>query len=350
MKKILTTVCFAVLVAGSLPDPAEAARAQESTLRSTRSAVRDVREEVQRQGEAIIEALRKHAGEGSSYADKQIEAMKRFEDGAQQNAVQRQKDAIRAEAESGKFDPSPVSCLLAGLFGGGGGGGGGSAELGQGSAAARSVSGAMSGNDQAVLKGGTELAASVVQSVRPFQGRADGTVDPAIILENPTLDMSDAETAEVVERMMRNGINSTPEKPVTTEEMRTPEGVARAAKLQETSTRNNAALEVLAMVLNMKKPLVSSSTYQAYIDESAYNRAVPDMISELQGIDIRTVRFYAPNQKAVKDRQNMTDRALLMELVDLMSINTRIAYLSLEMQSRQAVVDAFTLAKLNDQN
>jgi hypothetical protein len=357
MKKItlLTTAATAALIFST--DTAEAWRAtsawqarQNNTLNDIRDEVEEqgenITEEVERQGENIIEALRLSRGEGSSYADKQIEANKRFTDAAQDNAVQRLRDDFRARAESGQFDPNPTSCLIAGLFAGSGGSGG--STPGSGSAVASRALEDNSGADPKVQAGGTELAASVIEAIAPFKGRADGTVSFGPIFENPTLDLSQENGQEIVNRLIRNMIDSTPPRPVTGAALSSPEGVALAAENQGRMARNSAAAEVIAMRLNMIEPLVSSASYQPYVDQSAYNRAVPPMISELQAIDIRTVYDYAPNPETIGEREKKTDRALLMDLLNIMAINTRIAYISLEMQTRQATVDAAILGALNN--
>lgn len=347
MKKIALLAATAVSFT-MMAQSAHAWRATSSLQVTQNNTMRDIRAEVERQGRSIVQALRMHAGEGSAYADKQIEAQKRFTDSAQQNAVQRLRDEFRAKAESGQFDPNPYSCLLAGLFAEDGATGGGAGVPGAGSSVGARVMEDLSGGDEKVRAGGAELAVSVIQSIAPYKGRADGTTNFAPLFENPTLDLSQENGQEIVTRLVRNMIDSTPPRPVTSAEMSTPEGAARAAKQQEVSARNSAAAEILAMRINMIEPLVSSESYMPFVQKSAYNREVPDMISEMQAIDIRTVFDYAPKPEAMKERERKNERALMMDLLNIMAINTRIAYLSLEMQTRQATVDAAILASLNN--
>ncbi|WP_375264180.1 hypothetical protein [Palleronia sp.] len=291
----------------------------------------------------LIEALRLQTGETSSYMDKQIEADKRFLDATQQNETQRLRDQFRAEAESGKFDPPKDVCLVAGLYAKGDSNG---TTGGRGSEARADVMAQMTGADPAVQQGGTALARSVVDGIEPYDGRSDGTVDVSIMLEDPTIDMSDEQTRRVVTRLMRNMIDPTPPRPVTAEELLTPEGVARAAEQQGRQSRLSAATELQGMTLNMRDGVVSSEGFRPLAADSAYNRDIPDVISELQAIDIRTVAHYAMlPEAAAEDR---TVNSYLHRILDVMSINTRIAYLSLELQNRQAIAQAAQLGALLD--
>ena len=308
---------------------------------------RDIGTKLDDLNRTLIEAMRLSTGESSSYADKQIEANRRFEDASQQNAAQRQRQAFRAEAESGKFDPAPNACILAGLFAGqedtpv-------TTEPGQGSRISANAMSQMSGADPAVQEGGPVLARSVVDAIEPFAGRSDGTTDIAIVMENPTLDMDDETTRRVVERNIRNLINPLPPRPITAAEMMRPEGVERAARQQMVTARNAAAVASVAMAGNMRQAVVPIESYKPLIDDSVYNRPQPDNISELQAIDIRTVAHYA--QKPVKgvERSMMDERALLLNILDVLSIQTRISYLQLEMSNRDAVVNSAILATLNN--
>lgn len=295
----------------------------------------------------LIQALRLQTGETSSYMDKQIEADKRFLDATQQNETQRLRDQFRAEAESGKFDPPKDACLLAGLYADGDT----TMETtgGRGSEARADVMAQITGADAAVQQGGTALARSVIDSIEPFDGRSDGTVDASILLEAPTLDMRDEDTRRVVTRLMRNIIDPTPDRPISASELRTPEGVARAAERQGKLSRVSMAAELMGMTVNMRDPVVPYNTsFQAMVEDSAYNREIPDTMSEMQAIDIRTVAHYAATGQAATDLASKSTNEYLHRILDVMSINTRIAYLSLELQNRQAVAQSATLAAIVD--
>lgn len=366
-----TATSIAVLSGGIVaisPSPAEAWRATEPTLRSTRNAVRDVqrsvernnrstqevRQEVRELGNRLIEALRLSTGEGSAYADKQIEAQRRFMDAAEQNQSERLRQEFRARAESGDFDPSPGICLLAGMFRGNQGTGPGTV----GTATSAAAVSATSGSDAAVRAGGAALGRSIMDQREAMRGRmgvADPAVDPAAILMNPTI-ASSSQDQEALVALMRNMIDPLPPRPVTATEIMTPEGVIRAHERTVQETRNNTSREVVSMLANMRSPVqpINSATggsFQAYLDDIAnYNRPIPSdgVISELQAIDIRTLRHYSPRPEVFQQRAALSERGLLQELLDAVSIGNRIAFLQLELDSRRAAVETQILSALNN--
>lgn len=373
LKKTLNVTRVALLSASLacavsvIPTPAEAWRATEPTLRSTRTAVRDVqrsvernnrstqevRQEVRELGNRLIEALRLSTGESSAFADKQIEAQRRFMDASEQNQSERLRQEFRARAESGDFDPSPAICLLAGMFRSGGTGPGTIGTQASASAVSRT-----SGSDPAVQAGGATLARAVIDRRAQMRGRMgvdDPAADPAAILMNPTIASTSADM-EALEVLMQNLIDPLPPRPVTASEAMTPEGVVRAHRRTVQETRNNTSREVLSMLANMRSPVqtISSPTggsFQAYIDDIAnYNRPIPSdgMISELQAIDIRTLRHYAPRPEVFAERATLSERGLLQELLDAVSIGNRIAFLQLELDSRRAAVETQILSTLNN--
>ena len=72
------------------------------------------------------------------------------------------------------------------------------------------------------------------------------------------------------------------------------------------------------------------------------------MISELQALDIRTAAYFVPTSDALELRHIKTEAALLQDLIDLQSINARIALHRLEQESRNAVVLAAILGIMTD--
>lgn len=350
------------------PNDALAWRATEATLRSTRGAVRDVRDavrdverevrsveaEIEATGEKIIQALRLATGESSSYADKQIEAMRRFTDAGQQNDSERLRQEFRAKAEGGEFDPSPSICLLAGLFRGEGAVGPGAV----GTLAAQRAALAASGADPAVRAGGTALARAVMDrriQARGLMGVDDPTVDPAAILMNPTI-QADGENQVAFDQLLQNMTDPNPPRPILENEMATPEGIARAKQRTIQETRNNASREAIAMLANMRSPVQpingeEGGSFQSYIDDIAnYNRPLPEdgVISELQALDIRTLRYYAPKPEVFQARAAMSEKGLLQEVLDAISINNRLLYIQLELDSRRAAVETQMLSIMNN--
>lgn len=340
----------------TLKDVRNKVRETRDAVRDTKKAVNEVRQEVRESTDRIIAALRMQAGENSAYQDKQIEANRRITDAAQQNDTQRLRQEFRARAESGEFDPSPDICLLAGLFRGNGESG---AAPARGSTLVGNAAALNSGSDPAVRAGGTVLSRSLIDDQRNFAGLLDSpdpTTDPGVFLENPSLPeiQPGSEEDQALSRLVRNLTDPLPPRPVTDQEMRTPEGVARAAAQAVRSTRSGAAGEVVSMILNMKDLVqpVTAEGFQAYHDDIAnYNRPWPGVgkkISELQAIDIRTLRYYAPKPELFHKRATYTERQLLQELLDAVSIQNRIAYMQLELDTRTAIVNTQILTALNE--
>jgi hypothetical protein len=111
------------------------------------------------------------------------------------------------------------------------------------------------------------------------------------------------------------------------------------------------------MSLNMRAPTFNDikGTYAGYADDSSYNRPVPERLSELQQLDIRTVYHYAPGPNRINgtnDQQNglkhMNEKGWLEEIHQIMAINARINYIRLELENRNAITNALILAALSD--
>lgn len=325
-----------------------AIESNRSAVRETRDAVNDVRLEVRESADRIIAALRGHSGEQSAYQDKQIEASRRITDAAQQNDSQRLRQEFRAKAESGENDSAPGLCVQAGLHKDGGP----ASKQPIGTSVAGAAAAASGGADPSVRAGGTALVTSVVtdrEKYAELMGYSDPTVDPAVILEQPTLPMKTPEDRAAVERLIRNMTDPLPPRPVTGPELLTPAGQDRAAMRTVEETRIGAAREALAMVMNMRSEVGSSEGFQPYIEDiSGYNRPVGEQLSELQQIDIRTLSYYAPKSEVFAERGTLSEKGLLQLMVDQMSVGNRIAYLQLELDTRRAVVETQILSRLLD--
>ena len=180
-------------------------------------------------------------------------------------------------------------------------------------------------------------------------GFTDPTVDAAAILQNPTLSMGNDEDRRAAERLVRNLTDPNPPRPVTSAEMQTPAGVARAEARTIQETRNNAGAEVVSMVMNMRTEVGPTEPWQPYLEDiSNYNRPVGEQVSELQAIDIRTLRHYAPKPEVFQERAAWSEKQLLQEILDVVSIQARMQYIQLEMDSRRAIVDTQILSVLNN--
>jgi len=363
LKKFTTTALVGIVGSAVFYTPAHAVssayvRAQHNQTRSHVSKENDkVREQVKTsielQTELLIEALKGQARENSNYQQMQVEGAQRIEDAAQINHTNRLKDEFRAKAESGAFDPNPFACMLADIFGGQGGGGGGA--TGNGSDVAARVGDWYKGTNPVVQEGGVALAKHISDKKDEFAGykdKLDATTDWSLLLENPSIDLTDPKMAEVAEIIVRNGLDSTPARQINDAEKLTPSGLDRIAKRSETDTRIGAANESIKMALNMVSQVMEGEARDEMAklaEQSAYNRPIPSKISELQQLDIMTVWHYAPTG----DRHDtfsagMSETAWLQEIHHVMSVNTRIQYLQLELMTRDAVVGAYTLSTMND--
>jgi hypothetical protein len=324
---------------------------QIKTAENVKDVEAQVESSIEEAADRIIAALRSHSGEQSAYQDKQIEAAKRITDASEMNATERMRQEFRAKAESGEFDPNPGMCLLAGLYRDSGSTTSGST----GAATVQAVAQQNNGGDAAVVQGGTTYAKSVIDDRERLEGAlggiSDPTLNPAALTQNPTITLEDDEDTEALTRLMRNLVDPLPPRPVTALEKQTPEGVARAHARAVQEARNYASADVVAMITNMGKSVGPVEPWEPYIEDiSNYNRPVGDEISELQAIDIRTLRHYAPKPEVFQERASWSEKQLLQEILDVMSINTRIAYVSLELDRRRAIVETQLLSVLNNGN
>ena len=304
----------------------------------------------------IIAALRGLSRENSNHQQLQVEANKRFGDAAEINAMNRLRDEFRAKAESGNFDPTPDSCLMLDMYRNGGSGG--IATGATGSDVTRDVVEWIHGGSAVVQTGGAALSRHVFdmhQEYETFGGSTHGTTDWGLILDHPTIDFSDPQMTEVVGIIQRNLLDSTPEQPVSNEEQRDSSGQDRIAKNEEIRSRLQAGAEAVEMVLNMRTATMDGEPVEAFramAEQSAYNRPIIDnKLSELQQIDIQTVFHYAPSgDRAVTmaSSHGINVKGWLHEIHRVISLNTRLQYLQLELASRVAVVNAGILASLND--
>ena len=327
--------------------PAMAFRAQETTLRSVRSTIQDLKEITRDSHRALIQALRLASGESSSYADKTIEAQKRLMDAQQQNDSTRARQMIRAEAESGKFDVDPNACLIVDMFLNQDAG---TASEGQGSRVGGDVMRQVTGGSPAVREGGPAAAREVMDSVTPLSldgmEIADGSVDLRYWVNSSTLDLENEEVAQAYTAALRNLVSPIPDRPVTAQEMNeSTESVVRAAVQQGVNSRRSIAINAIAMTGNMVEPRADSRPFMDMLEEASvtYNRPTRGRISELGQIEAYILATYAsPNPKS----SNPT--IVLQEIRRQLEISNRMQYISLELQMRQANVQAAQLLEAVD--
>lgn len=356
-KIAVSAITLAVTMSSAMP--AMAWRATEWTLRDVRSATRETANEVgkfrndfQDFAKQMGKDLRSASGESSAYTDKSIDAMRRITDASNMNAVRLEKQKIRAEAESGDMDVDPISCFIMDMFTGSGGG------------TVTGVSGAGSYTSGSVM---TELstvqpgqsiakANEVANEVVSWKGREDATTDFSVLMDNPTIDMNesvDSTTGDedsaraLAQSILRNIIEPLPEQAVTAEELGTPEGVERAARIKGKRARQSVALEAIGMILNMSEPVVPSEPLKKLVEGTPYSkgtgRVIPDgMASELQAIDALVVSYYAPSEES--RQKSVSSNAVLQKILQVNAIQARMQFLSLELQRRQAAIQATQLA------
>lgn len=322
---------------------ADASGCNCGTIRGFHSETRRIiGDKIDKAAQDIIQALKGHSAQESAFTDRTVEAAKRIADAEQLNDTMRERMLIRAEAESGKFDPNPIACLIASLFSGGGRTGAGG---GNGSDAINRYASWASGAHPAVMAGGAELGKFHVDQQKQMQGKS---TDFSIPYQHPTMPANDPS----VQAMVNNLLMATPPRPITEAEAKTPAGVAETANREKVLAATRGAAQGLAFSMNMRTPVGPSAPYQALLTKEAapgaYNNPIPGTISELQQIDIRTVARYAPSQAALLRRGAMNEKALLMEVIDELSITNRLLYMQVELESRNTLAFAAVTGLLAD--
>ena len=304
----------------------------------------------------LITALMGLSRENSNHQLAQIEANKRFGDAEQINEMNRMRDEYRANAESGNFDPTPESCLLLDMYRARSGGGSGIGTTG--SDVMAEVEVWLGGESEVVRQGGSKLATHIAEKQLEYEtygGSTHGTTDWGLLLDHPTVDFSDPAVAELSALIARYAIDSTPSRAVTDAERESSGGIDRIAKMEEIRSRQQAGAKSIEMVFNMRAPTMDGEPVEAFrakAEQSAYNREIGDKLSELQQIDILTVSHYAPRgDRAVNlaSGRGMNIKGWLHEIHRIMAVNTRINYLRLELASRDAIVNAASLATQVDE-
>ena len=296
----------------------------------------------------VVEGLRNHSRQTSRHLDRQVEAMKRIADGQEQNAAMRIRDIARAEAESGRFDPNPDYCLL---FDASEARARSRKDANPGSLAADEAASWASGDRDIIRSHGTKFAAWLArerQELAESGGSDDATTDWGLVFDGPTAELDDPEVRASIARLIANTVEPEPSRPLTDAELATPGGLAESLKRQAASARNNAAIAALEAVLSNAAPRIPSEHFKTIAARSNYGETIPGLISELQQLDIRTASYFAPKPAALDQRQAKTERALLQDIVDIMSLNARIGYRRLELDNRNTVVLAAILGMMTD--
>ena len=344
MKSFMIRGISALVLSVSVVAPAAAWDAQEGTLRRVNSNLGDLKGIMNDFHSSLIQALRLSTGEASAYADKQVEAQKRLMDGAQQNNAMLERQRIRAAAESGMYDADPNACLIVDMFLNRQAGTG---SEGAGSVAAGAVMNSITGGSRAVQNGPASAAREVLDNVAPIEVNgleiSDGTVDTRYWVNGSTVPLSDENVNQAYQGALRNLASPLPDRPVTSAEIaRDPDAVVRAARLQGVNARRGIAMNSLAMTMNMREERAPSRPFTDMLRQArvTYNRPVPERISELTQIEMSVLAMYGtPNPRSTNPS------VVLQEIRRLLELSTRMQYISLELQMRQADVEAVSLLK-----
>ena len=98
----------------------------------------------------------------------------------------------------------------------------------------------------------------------------------------------------------------------------------------------------LAMTMNMREERAPSRPFTDMLQQArvTYNRPVPERISELTQLEMSVLAMYGtPNPRSTNPS------VVLQEIRRLLELSTRMQYISLELQMRQADVEAVSLLK-----
>ncbi|MCY3878950.1 MAG: hypothetical protein OXF74_07200 [Rhodobacteraceae bacterium] len=337
----------ALLLIAASPAEAQIAGCRCGAIRGMHAETqRHVTREATEAASQIVGALRQHSQQNSRYLDRQVEAAERIADGAALNQAKLLRSGQRAEAESGRFDPNPDFCLVLDTAL--------QPELPPRPSVATAIQGAADwsrGAAEPVAVNGLRMAAYLAgerEEIRHAGGADDATTEWKRILDQPTLDIEDPELRRALPRLIANSIDPFPPRPLRAEELREPAGLSEAVRRRAAEARNQAAIAAVAFPLELASPTLAAKPYRTIAARARYRRDIPDIISELQALEIRIAAYHVPDAETLELRHGKTERGLLQDLIDLEALNTRIAYLRLLQESRNAIVQAAILGLLTD--
>ncbi|MCE2523713.1 MAG: hypothetical protein J4F49_10940 [Rhodobacteraceae bacterium] len=310
---------------------------------------RHVSEETTEAADEIVRALKSQSQQNSGYLDRQVEADRRIADGEAQNAARLARSLIRAEAESGRHDPNPDFCLLmdsalepvlperhhvSGIDG---------------------ITGAATdwsvGRAPVVRENGVRMAAWLAEErerLKDVGGARDATTDWEFALNRKTLPLDDPAFREALSRLVANTVDPFPSRPLTESDLKTPAGLAEAVRRGAAEARNRAAIAAVGTMLKLSEPAYPASPYRKIVAQSRSPQEIPDVLGELQALDIRIAAYSEPSAATLNRRHSKTEKALLQDLIDIQSLNARISHLRLIQEAGNTVVLAAILGILTD--
>ena len=296
----------------------------------------------------IIEALQAHSRQQSSYLDRQVEAQKRLMDGEQQNHSMRLREEFRAVAESGRDDPNEDLCHLIDL----------SIDREKEQVAniqpqviTRKVRDWSGGKPEIVKKNGVHMAAWLHEekdTIGSIGNIEHPTTDWGLVADHETIPADQPHVMAALTRLVTNTVDPVPPIPLSPKNLQTPGGLSEAVLRDSITARKQAASSLIEYAIGLSLPSESSEGYKALAQQSHYEAEIPDQISQLQGLDIRTSVNFTPTVETLEIRHEKNEKALLQDLIDLNSLNTRLNYLRLVQETRTSIALAAILATLTD--
>jgi len=347
---LIAAVSFLSFVAPNMADARCSCTGVRNIVRDARINVNNHTTDV---GNYIVDNILRGVAQLSAYSKRETEAAKRIAEGRDQNAVLRERQIIRAAAEGGRYDPATSACIdLSGIinFGGGqtsqGVGGIDIANLSRNRSYGNGAAGAP------VRSGGLALAQEIRldrDALRNVGGFADPTSDVRLLTEAITLDTSDQQVAQAYARMVNNMIDPLPPKPVTTEEAKTPAGLARIAARQIDATRRSASHAVFTYLGDIATPTGGAELASWARDAAgpAYPSSIGDKVSSLQAVDIFVHSRFA-NPDWHQSIAKMSPDAVNRELLLTQALNLHVNWMRFGLERRVAAVEAAALASTID--
>ena len=358
----LTGVVATIMMMGAslTPTPAEAAGCcgtlYNLITRKHSETRQNVNDHTTQVGNYIVDNILKATQQLSAYEQRTAESNKRVEEGAQANETIRTKQRFRAEAEGGRYDPAISACTdMSGIMKMGGGastqgyGGNDMANISRNRSNGNGVGG------QEVRENGLALAQGILSDRDRLQnigGVLDPTTDVRLLTENITLDTTDNDVASAYARLINNIVDPTPAKPVTVQEMKTPNGMAAAAARQIDAARRSSAHAVFGFYGDLITPAGGDelAEWAQRAKTDAYPNVVGDKVSILQATDIFVHSKFA-NPEWHQQVAKASPAAVQREIATTNALNLHVNWLRFQLELRDAAVNATDLAaRLDDRD
>ena len=357
--------CLAViLLASGLPQAAKAcfcagaiAAHQQATDRNRNSNTERLNENRNGNTEMLIAAIRESTGQTTAYLDKAIAAGEKVQDSSDLNSSLRQREAFRATAEGGRYDPASSSC-------------GGLAAAVAISAptppdAVVSATGIdtqnRSRNYERCADGDTEVCdglGGVVAGIIEDRDRSvgiggvlDPTSDLRVLLTQPTAGAGTAADREKLDaaiwRLSQNIVNPFPERPVTEGESRTAAGRVAIAERQSEAARRSAAANLLGWIQTRSTANLPLGDWARRTAPAGYPYPIDDSISVRQYYDVAVAAGWR-NPEWHQRVAAMSPEAVTRELLLQQALANDLALLQFELDVQRGAVDAVIAARLLD--